>query len=407
MNGKGARPIADLLHLDAPAGDWLSLKEEIKAAARGLGIDKIGFASADPFLELKERLLRRRAEGYECGFEEKDIDKRTHPELLFEGPRSILSIALAYPSKLEGPPRSEPGASRGIVARSAWGEDYHTVLRGRLEKLADFIRSRVPEARLESMVDTGALVDREVAVRAGIGFSGKNCSVITPEFGSYVYLGELLTNLPFPPDTPLTEGCGDCTLCLDACPTSAFVAPGVLNAGRCLSFLTQSKDEIPEEVKDRMGNRLYGCDTCQVVCPKNKGFNWTHHAEFRPDPELAKPLLAPLLTIGNREFKERFGSGAAAWRGKKPIQRNAILGLGKFRDRTAAPLLIRLLLEDPRPDIRAEAAWALGRIGGDEALGALKQAAERDPEERVRVKAAKALAEARPAGEGSADSPKS
>jgi len=389
-NGKEARPIADTLNLDAPAGAWLRLKEEIRAAAAGLGIDKIGFASADPFLELKERLIRRREAGYECGFEEKDIDRRTHPELLFAAPRSLVAIAVAYPAKLPDPPRSAPGASRGIMARSAWGEDYHTVLRERLARLEAFIRGRVPAARMESMIDTGALVDRAVAVRAGIGFSGKNASVITPEFGSYVYLGEMITNVPFPPDTPVTEDCGDCTLCLDACPTSAFKAPGVLDANLCISFLTQSKEEIPDPLKEKMGNRLYGCDTCQVVCPKNKGMNWTHHEEFRPDPELVKPLLAPLLAIGNREFKERFGAGAAAWRGKKPIQRNAIIGLGRLRDREAVPDLARVLAEDPRPDIRREAAWALGRIGGEPALAALDTAARRDPVESVRLRAAEA-----------------
>ncbi|WP_234340242.1 tRNA epoxyqueuosine(34) reductase QueG [Gorillibacterium timonense] len=393
--GKEARPIADQLTLDAPAGDWLRLKQEIKAAAPGMGIDKIGFASADPFLTLKDRLVKRRERSFECGFEEKDIDKRTHPELLFDGPRSILAIAVAYPSKLSDPPRSAPGVTRGIMARSAWGDDYHTVLRDRLRKLEAFIRERVPEARMESMVDTGALVDREVAVRAGIGFSGKNGSVITPEFGSYVYLGEMISNLPFEPDVPVTEGCGDCTLCLDACPTSAFAAPFVLDANRCISFLTQSKEEIPDELKEKMGNRLYGCDTCQVVCPKNKGMNWTHHEEFKPDPETVKPLLAPLLTIGNREFKERFGSGAAAWRGKKPIQRNAIIGLGKFRDKEAVPLLERVLAEDPRPDIRSTAAWALGQIGGEEAAEALSAASLGDPEGAVRVKAAEVLAAVR------------
>ncbi|MEO3946501.1 tRNA epoxyqueuosine(34) reductase QueG [Gorillibacterium sp. CAU 1737] len=389
---KEARPIAVTLNLDAPAGDWLRLREEIRAAASSLGIDKIGFALADPFLTLKDRLIQRRENGYDCGFEEKDIDKRTHPELLFDAPLSIIAIAVAYPTRLPDPPRSEPGASRGIMARSAWGLDYHTVLRDRLGKLEAYIRERIPEARMESMVDTGALSDRAVAERAGIGFAGKNCSIITPEFGSYVYLGEMITNLPFAPDEPLEDGCGDCTLCLDACPTSAFVKPGVLDANRCLSFLTQSKDEIPDEFKDKMGNRLYGCDTCQIVCPKNKGMNWTHHEELAPDPELVKPLLEPLLTIGNREFKEKFGSGAAAWRGKKPIQRNALLGLGKFRDRKALPLVAQVLAEDPRPDIRATAVWALERMGGPEALEALDRAVLHDSEELVRKRAAESLA---------------
>jgi len=388
--------IADLSR--ATGEDWQRLKQELKLAAPTLGIDVIGFASADPFTELKERLLTRKANGYDCGFEETDLDKRTQPELSFAGPRSIIAIAVAYPSKLAHPPRSEPGAYRGIMARSAWGEDYHGALEDRLARLAAFLAERVPEARTEAMVDTGPLVDRAVAVRAGIGWSGKNCSVITPEFGSWVYLGELITNLPFQPDEELTDGCGDCNLCIEACPTQAFVGPGVLDAKRCLSFFTQTKEEIADDILDTMGNRLYGCDTCQVVCPKNKGLNWTHHPDLQPEPDKVKPLLLPLLTIGNREFKERFGSGAAAWRGKKPIQRNALIGLGKFRDVSAVPVLAKLLRTDPRPDMRATAVWALGRIGSEEALAALTTAVEEDKEAVVQEAARKALSSRQSAG---------
>ncbi|MBC8080230.1 MAG: tRNA epoxyqueuosine(34) reductase QueG [Gorillibacterium sp.] len=376
---------------EATEQDFLQLKQEILTIAASIGIDKIGFASADPFMELKQNLEHRRDKGFNCGFEESNIDKRTNPELIFTNPQSILAIAVAYPSKLPDPPRSEPGAYRGILARSAWGDDYHRALHNRLSKLAAFIQERVLDARTEIMVDTGALVDRAVAVRAGIGWSGKNCSVITPEFGSWVYLGELITNLPFPPDQPVTEDCGDCTLCMDACPTHALVAPGVLDAQRCISYFTQAKDDLDDSMKDKIGNRLYGCDTCQVVCPKNKGFNWTHHTDLQPEPEKVKPLLVPLLTIGNREFKHKFGSGAAAWRGKKPLQRNAIIGLGKFQDQSAIPALSQLLKADPRPDIRAVSAWALGRIGGELAVHALTEASVRDPNNEVNQAAEKAL----------------
>lgn len=364
--------------------EWRRLKERIKHAAPELGIDQIGFASADPFLEMKEILLRHREKGRESGFEEPDIDKRIHPELWFENPRSIIAIAIAYPSKLINPPRSEPGAYRGILSRSAWGEDYHHVLRRRLKALEDFILAEVPDARLESMVDTGVLVDRAVAERAGIGWSAKNCAIISPEWGSWIYLGEMVTNLPFEPDVPVTEDCGDCTLCIDACPTGALEGPGELNAQKCISFLTQTKGVVSDEVKRKIGNRLYGCDTCQVVCPKNKGKHWTHQPELQPDPELVKPLLLPLLHMSNREFKERFGVSAASWRGKKPIQRNAIIGLGNFRDRSAVHDLRKLLLQDPRPEIRETAAWALGRIGGDEAREAIAEAMDQEQESIVR-----------------------
>lgn len=170
--------------------DWHRLKQDMREAASELGIDKIGISSAEPFVELKSILLQHRAKGYESGFEEPDLDKRTEPALSLAEPRSIISIAVAYPSKLANAPRSEPGAYRGIFSRSAWGLDYHQVLRNRLQRLEAWIRERVPDARMVNMVDTGALVDRAVAERAGIGFTGKNCSIITPEFGSWVYLGK-------------------------------------------------------------------------------------------------------------------------------------------------------------------------------------------------------------------------
>jgi epoxyqueuosine reductase len=363
--------------------DWAALKEEIREAAPSLGIDKIGFASADPFVELKERLIRRREKGYESGFEEPDIDKRVDPRRLFDDPRSIVAIAVAYPSKMDNPPVSEPGAYRGIVSRSSWGRDYHHALRERLQRLEAFIRERVPDAKTEAMVDTGALADRAVAERAGIGWSGKNCSIITPEWGSWVYLGEMITNIPFPPDKPVTDQCGDCTLCIDACPTGALVGPGELNAKRCISFVTQTKGFVEDELKRKIGNRLYGCDTCQIVCPKNKGKNWTHHAELRPEPENVKPLLKPLLHLSNKQFRERFGHMAASWRGKTPIQRNAIIALGHFKDRSAVPELSELLRGDPRPAIRGTAAWALGRIGGAAAASAIEEALRQEQDAGV------------------------
>ncbi|MEJ8548456.1 tRNA epoxyqueuosine(34) reductase QueG [Brevibacillus borstelensis] len=362
---------------------WEDTKQAIIRFAKEIGIDKIGFASADPFLTLKQRLVEHREKGYESGFEEPDLEKRTEPSLILEGARSLISIALAYPSKLTNPPKSEPGAYRGIMCRAAWGTDYHHVLREKLDKLADFIRQLEPHAQIESMVDTGALSDRAVAERAGLGWVGKNCALITPEFGSWVYLGELLTNLPLPPDTPVEEGCGDCNICVEACPTGALVQGGQLDSKKCVAFLTQVKGFIPDQYRSKIGNRLYGCDTCQTVCPKNRGLHFQHHPEFQPDPELAKPLLLPLLQMSNKEFKQKYGLSSSSWRGKKPIQRNAILALAHFRDRSAVPDLIRLMQSDPREVIRGTAAWALGKIGGQEAVEALYKALEQEQSEEV------------------------
>ncbi|UNK19246.1 tRNA epoxyqueuosine(34) reductase QueG [Paenibacillus sp. N3/727] len=375
---------------------WEELKEELKQAAPSMGIDDIGFASADPFVSLKSILQKHRDKGYESGFEEPDLDKRVTPSLPGTTPASIIAIAVAYPSKMSNPPKSEPGKYRGIMARSAWGRDYHHVLREAMAKLEAFIRERVPDAVLESMVDTGALVDRAVSQRAGIGFSAKNCAIISPKYGSWIYLGEMVTSIPFPPDSPVTEDCGECTKCIDACPTGALVGPGQLNAQRCVSFLTQTKGFLDEEVMRKIGNRLYGCDTCQIVCPKNKGLNWTHHEELQPDPEKAKPLLLPILDMSNREFKETFGDTSAAWRGRKPIQRNAVIALGNFKDASAVPKLSEVLLKDPRPELRGTAAWALGRIGGEEALNNLEKGMKSEQDHKVRNMLTQALNKLQP-----------
>ncbi|MCF6410975.1 tRNA epoxyqueuosine(34) reductase QueG [Pseudalkalibacillus salsuginis] len=359
------------------------LKEKVIAYSKSIGIDKIGFTTADPFTELKERLRTQQENGFQSGFEEPDIKKRIHPELLLPKARSIISIALAYPSKMKDAPRSTRDDRRGIFCRASWGKDYHDVLRSKMNQMEQYILELNPEAKVASMVDTGELSDRAVAQRAGIGWSGKNCATITPEFGSYVYLGELITTIPFEPDQPMTDQCGTCNKCVDACPTGALVTGGQLDSNKCIAFLTQTKGFLPERYREKLGNRLYGCDTCQQVCPENKGKDFHHHPEMEPDPEIAKPKLKPLLTISNREFREKFGPVAGSWRGKKPIQRNAIIALGNFKDATALPELLHVLREDPRPVIRGTAAWSLGKIGGEEAEIVLKSAKEREKDEDV------------------------
>ncbi|WP_088102781.1 tRNA epoxyqueuosine(34) reductase QueG [Halalkalibacter urbisdiaboli] len=359
------------------------LKQELVAYSKTIGVDKIGFASADPFLQLKDRLKLQQQLGYQSGFEEPDIEKRVYPQKKLVEARSIISIALAYPSKMENPPKSTREERRGIFCRASWGKDYHDILRGKLQLLEAFLKEKAPEARTASMVDTGELSDRAVAERAGIGWSGKNCAIITPEFGSYVYLGEIITTLPFEPDQPLTEQCGTCNKCVEACPTGALVQGGQLDSQKCIAYLTQTKGFLPEQYRIKIGNRLYGCDTCQQVCPENKGKDFHHHPEMEPDPELAKPKLIPLLTIGNREFKEKFGHVSGSWRGKKPIQRNAIIALAHFKDKQALPNLSQIVKSDPRPVIRGTAAWAIGKIGSKEEESVLISAKKQEKDEEV------------------------
>src|SRR5690625_3649503 len=242
------------------------------------------------------------------------------------------------------------------------------------------------------MVDTGELSDKAVAERAGIGFSGKNTLIITPEFGSFVYLGEMITNIPFIPDKPVEDGCGDCRICLDACPTGALVQGGQLNAQRCLAFLTQTKDFLPDEFRTKIGTRVYGCDTCQAVCPYNKGIDFHFHEEFEPDPEVAKPLLRPMLKMSNREFREKFGAVSGFWRGKNPLQRNAMIGLAHYKDESAIDDLAEVLRKDVRPVIRGTAAWALGKIGTQACSDILEEALTKEEDERVVVEIEEALA---------------
>lgn len=368
------------------------LKDEIIAFSQEIGIDKIGFASSGVFTGLKERLRVQQENGFQSGFEESDIEKRTNPELLLPRAKSIIAIALAYPSKLKDAPRSTREDRRGIFCRASWGVDYHHLLRDKLQQLEAFIREKQPDASLKSMVDTGELSDRAVAERAGIGWSGKNCAIITPEFGSYVYLGEMITTIAFEPDQPLEDNCGTCNKCVEVCPTGALVQGGQLDSNKCIAFLTQTKGFLAEEYRTKIGNRLYGCDTCQTVCPENKGMDFHLHPEMEPDPEIVKPTLKPLLTISNREFKDRFGRISGSWRGKKPIQRNAILALAHYKDKTAVPDLLALMKNDTRPVIRGTAAWAVGKIGDLSALEALIKFKETEQDEDVRSEIDKGMA---------------
>ncbi|MBR2758509.1 MAG: tRNA epoxyqueuosine(34) reductase QueG [Exiguobacterium sp.] len=347
--------------------DPYTLKQQILAYAETIGIDELKVTTADPFIVMKQRLIRQQEKGYASGFEEPDLEKRTNPELLLEEAQSIIAIAIAYPSKLKDAPRSVAGERRGLFARASWGLDYHRAVGDRLAKLQAYIEKLVPNVRTRSMVDTGELVDRAVAERAGIGFSGKNCSIISPEKGSYLYLGEMILDVYLPPDEAIEDGCGDCDKCMTACPTTALVEPGVLDAKRCIAYLTQMKTLMPREFRSKLGGRLYGCDTCQQVCPYNRKKDWRHHEELLPEAEIVKPLLEPLLTLSNREFKQKFGHLSGAWRGKKPIQRNAILALAHYREPSAIPILREFIKQDEREDMRATAVWAIGAILGPEA----------------------------------------
>lgn len=369
--------------------DLNQLKQDVIDYAHTIGIDSIGFTTADPFDELKQKLADYHAKGYASGFEESDIELRTEPKLSLPTARSIIAIAVGYPNKLKGAPKSVRGDRRGMFARASWGQDYHSIMRKRLDKLGAYLEEKVPGVEIQSMVDTGVLSDRAVAERAGLGYVGRNGFVINPELGTWTYLGEMLVSIPFPPDDPLIDSCGDCTICVDRCPTEALVGDGQLNSQKCISFLTQTKGYLADEYRYKIGNRLYGCDTCQQVCPRNKGIN-TQHDDIVLEPEILKPRLAPLLQMSNKEFKNTYGHLAGAWRGKKPIQRNAIVALAHFKDETAISELQEVALNDPRPMIRGTAYWAIGQIQGEAARPFIEQHYN-DEIEEVQVEMIKGL----------------
>ena len=346
------------------AMDTALLKEKIQKKSKELGIDKIGFASAAPFDHLAQGMQESKELGHTTGFEHPILEERIYPEKIFDSPKTIISIALAYPTLPSKKPERVKGERRGAFARASWGEDYHFILSRRMEALIDYIKSEVnqEDVAFKPMVDTGELIDVRVAERAGIGFVGKNGLLVTKEFGSYVYLGELITNIEFPVDSPVDYGCGDCTRCVDFCPTNALLGNGKMNAQRCLSYQTQTKGFMPKEYRKKIGHVIYGCDICQQVCPYNKGKDFHLHPEMEPSVEETHPLLKPLVTISNKEFKERFGKMAGSWRGKKPLQRNAIIALANYRDKTAVPLLLKVMKEDMRPVMKGTAAWAVSEI---------------------------------------------
>ncbi|ULG73767.1 tRNA epoxyqueuosine(34) reductase QueG [Macrococcus brunensis] len=342
----------------------MTLKEEIIAYSKTIGIDAIGFTTAEPFEELRPKLEAYFANGYASGFEESDIELRINPRKSMASAETIIAIAVGYPNKLPDAPKSVRGERRGMFARASWGMDYHSLLRKRLQLLETFIKSRVPEAECMSMVDTGVLSDRAVAERAGLGYAAKNGFILNKELGTWTYLGELLTSIKLPPDAPVLDSCLDCTICIDRCPTGALAGNGQLNSQKCISFLTQTKDFLPDEYRTKIGNRLYGCDTCQQVCPKNRSINTTHD-DIILEPLKLKPLLEPLLTMSNKMFKNEYGHLAGSWRGKKPIQRNAIIALAHFKEASAVPTLKEVAVKDERPVIKGTAYWAIGQIAGE------------------------------------------
>lgn len=372
-------------------GFWHGVVEGLRGRGRELGFAAVGVAAAGPFPDDEAVLRRRRELGWETPFEEADLARRVDPRQLLPGVRAIVVVALAYhhPDPGRAPESAGP---RGVVSRYAWGRDYHQVLEERLQALARFLEGVAPGTRTLVSVDTGPLLERSLAARAGLGSMGKNCCLILPGEGSFFFLGLLLTTAPLPATGAAgslpPDACGTCDLCLRGCPTGALVEPGRLDPRRCLSYLTQMEGPIPEHLRPAMGRMVWGCDICQSICPHNRplGRLAAGDPHLAPTgPERARPALIPLASLDSPGFRRRFGGSAAAWRGRQVLRRNALTALGNVLagQGDAAPAralsVLRRALGDKRPTIRIHAAWALGRVGGPAARQALEAAPGQPP----------------------------
>lgn len=366
----------------------VDIKRSIRERAWELGLPVIGFTPAEPLPEIEAILERRREQGYASPFEETDVNLRTDPRALMSEARTIVVFATPYNSW-----KVSKGADhdlRGRVSNTAWGTDYHIALERKGEELAKHLKHLAPNSVQRVFVDAEPLVERAYASRAGVGWIGKNCSLITPSHGSLVFLGLILTSLEIEPDPPVAGECGSCRLCLDACPTGALVEPYVANSSICLSQVTQMRGFIPVTLREKMGDRLYGCDSCTDVCPYSLKLDATEVEEFLPEKGPGeRPLLSTVLSLTNKQFKESWGKTAAGWRGRTVFQRNAIIALGNSGRSDAVPLLIDAL-RDARPVIRGCAAWSLARIREAGALQVLEGALgrERDSEAFAEMRSA-------------------
>ena len=371
-------------------------KAAVQALARELGFDRVGITSAEPFEQAEAVALERVRDGLMDGlpwYHEARVRRGASPSEILPGARSIISLAMSYYVDDELPQDQEP-LMRGQVARYARGRDYHGVMQRRLKQLVTSLSERIGRpVQAKIYVDTGPMQDRAVAERAGVGWFGKNTNVLTSSHGSWVFLGQIVTDLELEPDAPLKKTCGRCTTCIDDCPTGALIAPYVLDNSKCISYLTiELRGPIPRHLRPLVGDWVFGCDICQDVCPVNRKAQPTREPSFRTGEHgYAAMDLLPLLSMTESEFRERF-AGSAIWRAKYAgLLRNACVALGNIGDARAVPALTTALGHESSL-VRGHAAWALGAIGGESARVALESAQATESDEGVQDEIAAALA---------------
>lgn len=359
------------------------------------GFDRAGVATLEPSRhgEALRRWLER-GEAASMAWMARRVEDRLQPASRLPGARSALCVALRY-WPLAGEGEAE-GDLWPRVARYARGEDYHGLMERRLEELGRRIAEAFPGTSWRRYVDTGPLLERELAARAGLGVAGKNTCLLERELGSWFLLGELLLTLDLAPDEPLADLCGGCTLCLDSCPTGALVEPWRLDSNRCISYWTiEHRGPLPAAAREMAGEWVFGCDVCQEVCPWNRRRSAepaADHPELRLPPERRELDLAGLLGLDREEYVARFRGSPMKRARHEGLRRNAAVAMGnRGEERYAAPLA-RALSADEDATVRGHAAWALGRIGGAVARAALRAALANEDDATVRSEIAAGLA---------------
>ncbi len=345
--------------------DLAMLAATIKSWGRELGFQAVGIADTD-LSAAEPRLAAWLASGFagELDYMRKHGGKRTQPASLVPGTLRIISARMDYRPRATESWSVLADGSKAFVARYALGRDYHKVLRGRLRQLAERIAGEIGEFGYRVFTDSAPVMEVELARKAGLGWRGKHTLLLAREAGSYFFLGDIYTDLPLPLDTPVGEHCGSCTKCLDVCPTRAIVAPYTLDARRCISYLTiELKGSIPVELRPLIGNRVFGCDDCQLVCP------WNRYAQFAPEPDfqvrngLDSAELVDLFAWNGNEFRERMSGSAILRIGYERWLRNLAVGLGNAPRSGRVLAALRSRAQDPSALVREHVAWGLERHG--------------------------------------------
>lgn len=370
------------------------LKRIVKDYAFELGFDMVGVTSAETFESDRIITLQRIKAGLMEGmpwFTQSRVNRGSVPSELLPGARSIISVGLSYYLPKDG----EGVGLRGKVARYAWGDDYHKVIKSRLREYVQGLPSRLSvEVRASWYVDDGPMLDRAVAQRTGIGWFGKNTNILSQSHGSWIFLGQVVTDLDLEPDLPLKKTCGDCVRCIDACPTGAIVAPYVLDSPKCISYLTiENRGEIPRNLRPMMSDWVFGCDICQDVCPVNVKAMYSTEQAFQRKRFTSLQLIE-MLEMNEEEFSQRFSNSPLKRAKLRGLKRNVCVALGNSGDMSAVPVLVKALRRDVTL-VRLHAAWALGQLGGQEALESLELALRLESDEGVRQEIKVALSELR------------